>query len=109
ALAAVAAACAGSQGTTDQPGTREPPSPPPVQNGAATPAPGDWTGGIVDVEREVTGVTTLARIRAARNEGFDRIVLEFEGAEIPSYHIEYIDRPVRQCGSGNVVEIAGDG
>jgi hypothetical protein len=27
---------------------------------------------------------------------------------MPSYHIEYIDSPVRQCGSGEAVEIAGD-
>ena len=27
----------------------------------------------------------------------------------PGYHIEYVDRPVRSCGSGEVVELSGDG
>jgi hypothetical protein len=45
----------------------------------------------------------------ARNEGFDRFVLEFMGDELPSYHVEYVDKPVRQCGSGDAVHVAGDG
>ena len=28
---------------------------------------------------------------------------------MPGYKVEYIDKPVRQCGSGNTVPIAGDG
>lgn len=67
-----------------------------------------WTVGIVDERREVTGSALLTEVRIAGNEGFDRFVLEFEHDEIPSYRIEYIDRPVRQCGSGHTVEIAGD-
>ena len=48
-------------------------------------------------------------MRAARQENFDRIVFEFQGAEMPGYHLEYIDKPVRACGSGNVVPLKGDG
>jgi hypothetical protein len=28
---------------------------------------------------------------------------------VPGYTVEYVDRPVRECGSGHAVEIAGDG
>jgi len=47
-------------------------------------------------------------VRAARNEGFDRVVFEFRDA-VPGYHVEYIDEPVRDCGAGEVRTIAGDG
>jgi hypothetical protein len=46
-------------------------------------------------------------MRTGRHDGFDRIVFEFRG-ELPGYHIEYIDKPVRSCGSGDVVPLAGD-
>jgi hypothetical protein len=41
--------------------------------------------------------------------GFDRAVFEFEGTTVPGYHVEYVDRPVRQCGSGEPVAVEGDG
>jgi hypothetical protein len=53
-------------------------------------------------------VAQLRSVRAARHEGFDRVVFEF-GEALPGYEIEYIDRPVRACGSGHVVPLAGDG
>lgn len=51
--------------------------------------------------------TKLVDIRAARHARFDRIAFEFSG-RVPGYHVEYVNRPVRQCGSGEVTEIAGD-
>jgi hypothetical protein len=68
-----------------------------------------WTAGIIQRDRAATGVATLSAARVARHDGFDRFVLEFEGSDLPSYHVEYVDRPVRQCGSGEVVDVAGDG
>lgn len=68
----------------------------------------DWTAGIVDQPRRTAPMTTLIATRTAAHDGFDRIVFEFD-ERVPGYHVEYIDRPVRQCGSGNVTELAGDG
>lgn len=62
---------------------------------------------IVKKDYQVKGVATLAKFRAARHENFDRIVFEFKTAEIPAYKIEYIDKPARGCGSGEVVSLAG--
>jgi hypothetical protein len=76
---------------------------------AAEPTPAEWTAGTVQRAHEVSAVATLAATRAARNEGFDRVVLEFEEDEMPAYHVEYVDRPIRRCGSGELVPIAGDG
>lgn len=67
------------------------------------------TAGITDKKYEVKGAALLREVRAAAHNGFDRVVFEFEGVEMPSYHIEYIDKPVRACGSGDVVPLKGDG
>jgi hypothetical protein len=64
---------------------------------------------ITDKKNEIKSVAVLKEVRAARHENYDRVVFEFEGAELPGYHIEYIDKPVRACGSGNVVPLKGDG
>jgi hypothetical protein len=70
-------------------------------------APFTGTVGIVDVPR--TGApSTLTDVRAASHEGYDRVVFEFRGAA-PGYHVEYVDRPVRDCGAGEPRPIAGDG
>lgn len=82
---------------------------PPAADAAGDTLRGDWTAGILEVRNAASGVVTLSVMRTATHESFDRFVLEFQGDELPDYHVEYIDRPVRQCGSGNPVELAGDG
>lgn len=79
------------------------------ENADADARPTAFTGtaGITDKKNEIAGAALLVDVRAARHPEFDRIVFEFRG-DLPSYHIEYIDKPVRQCGSGNAVAIAGD-
>lgn len=69
----------------------------------------EGTAGIIDEKKDVKGVATLREVRSAEHGNYDRAVFEFEGAELPGYHIEYIDKPVRACGSGNVVPLKGDG
>jgi hypothetical protein len=60
------------------------------------------------VAKPGAGMTTLAEVRTASHDEFERIVFTFDTAGIAGYHIEYVDRPVRQCGSGDVVELPGD-
>lgn len=72
------------------------------------PTADEWTAGIIDEENTTGGSATLQAVRVGRNAGFDRIVLEFDGESLPGYHIEYIDRPVRRCGSGHITTLAGD-
>lgn len=73
------------------------------------PGSDDWTVGDTRVERDVPGVAVLRSVRTARHDGYDRIVLDFGDDPMPGYRIAYVDRPVRQCGSGNTVPVAGDG
>lgn len=76
---------------------------------APAPPLGNWTAGVVDAVRSQQGAVTLTDLRAGVNEGFDRVVMEFSGSSVPGHRIEYVDRPVRECGSGRTVAVAGDG
>jgi hypothetical protein len=71
----------------------------------------DFEGTIGIVEKKKTTITPilLRDVRTASHEKFDRVVFEFDGDVLPGYHVEYVDRPVRRCGSGKVVPLTGDG
>ncbi len=104
-----------------------PPAPPPapsptapshdnVAGGFATPEPGETesaefkgTVGLSEKKRDGIQPVLLKAVRTGKHESFDRVVFEFEGNAIPGYTIEYVDKPVRNCGEGAVVPISGDG
>jgi hypothetical protein len=67
-----------------------------------------FTAGIVEYRPVPGRVALLTDVRAARHDGFDRVVFELGRGEPPSFHLEYIDKPVRKCGSGDPTPIAGD-
>ena len=67
------------------------------------------TAGITAQPRSGMEPAILRAVRTASHPEFDRVVFDFGGGAIPGYHIEYIDRPVIQCGSGEPMEVAGDG
>ena len=87
----------------DPPGDEDPPDEGPEPIGRP---------GIVDVEAGGfpaggTDTALLSDVRVGAHDGFDRVVLEFAGDTVPSYRVGYIDSPVREDGSGNVVDVAG--
>ncbi|HKO94573.1 MAG TPA: DUF4339 domain-containing protein [Polyangiaceae bacterium] len=60
------------------------------------------------VERKRKGEPALLQaLRTSKNDGFDRVVFEFR-ERMPGYRLEYLDTPVRHCGSGAVPRIDGD-
>lgn len=73
----------------------------------AVEGPFEGTAGITDVPRGGE-VAKLVTVRTGGHEGYDRVVFEF-AAGVPGYHVEYVDKPVRRCGSGEPAAIAGDG
>lgn len=77
-------------------------------NGGGGTYTSQWTAGIIDRPQLVAHPTTLVAVRTGAHKGFDRIVFEFD-EYLPGYHTEYIDQPVRKCGSGSVTPVAGDG
>lgn len=82
---------------------------PPTAAGEEPALPQDWTAGVRQARRSGTGPARVVAVRTARNESWDRVTLQFDGPRVPGYRVEYVDRPVRQCGSGNPTEIAGQG
>lgn len=70
-------------------------------------APFEGTAGIVEVDKK-QNAHILQDVRSGKHPGFDRVVFEFDSG-VPGYHLEYIDQPVRACGSGKVTPVAGDG
>ncbi|GMA33227.1 AMIN-like domain-containing (lipo)protein [Litorihabitans aurantiacus] len=54
-----------------------------------------------------TGPTFLTEVRAAAHDGYDRVVLEFDGAEPPSWAARYVEEPIAE-GSGDVLDVDGE-
>jgi hypothetical protein len=92
---------AAAQTDTARPATPPGPAPDPTSQQ-------QWTAGAYDQVRTMRGPVVLSDVRVGVNQGFDRVVLEFLGSAAPGYRVEYVDRPVRQCGSGDATSIAGD-
>jgi len=64
----------------------------------------EWTSGVRET-RHAGVSTTLLGLRVAANAGFDRLVLDFGDDPVPGWRVEYTDRPVQECGSGETVEL----
>jgi len=89
------------------------PAPPPTDSPRTPPSPSEaWTAGIVDVPSSVDpgeGLPVVRELGTAVHEGHDRLTVELgEGRGMPGYHLEYVDRPLHQCGSGNPLHPVGD-
>jgi len=50
----------------------------------------------------------LVDVRTGKHAGFERVVLELTGDRQPSWTVAYAEGPVRQPGSGDIVEVDGD-
>lgn len=72
------------------------------------PAPIDWTDEPRVESGDGSAMAVLESVRTARNDGYDRVVFEFEEGRSPGFRVEYVDLPVRQCGSGQPVPLRGD-
>lgn len=61
------------------------------------------------VEGEATGDETalLERVAIGRHEGYDRVVFQFRNV-VPGYLVEYVQPPLKEDGSGNVVQVKGN-
>ena len=49
----------------------------------------------------------LERVAVGRHEGYDRVVFQFRNG-LPGYRVEYVEPPLKEDGSGNVVQLKGD-
>lgn len=76
----------------------------PVAAGSASPFGGDTA---TDTEEPSGEPLTVTSARAARQDGFDRVVFELAGGDgMPGWRVAYDDTPSRD-GSGDPVEVEG--
>jgi hypothetical protein len=50
----------------------------------------------------------LDRVAVGQHEGYDRVVFQFRGEGLPGYRVEYVAPPLKEDGSGNPVQVAGN-
>jgi hypothetical protein len=54
------------------------------------------------------GTSLLDRVAVGRHAGYDRVVFQFRGEGLPGYRIEYVEPPLKEDGSGDPVDLAGN-
>lgn len=69
--------------------------PPPLEGAATTP-----------VSTPRSDPTLLRAVRVAGQDGFDRVVFEFDGV-VPGYRVAYVEPPITEDGSGRQIDVAG--
>lgn len=79
--------------------------------GDPLPADSGWTIGSASQPSTVrTGAPLITDLRTGTHDGYDRVTVELEDAAgFPGYHVQYVDRPLRECGSGRQIQPVGDG
>jgi hypothetical protein len=54
------------------------------------------------------GTSLLDRVAVGRHAGYDRVVFGFRTQGLPGYRVEYVQPPLKEDGSGNPVNVAGN-
>jgi hypothetical protein len=86
---------------TTEPTTEEPAGPEPAGDfGTAEVTAGNFPFGGGEV-------AFLTDVRVGAHAGFERVVLELDGRDLPSYRVTSIDPPITQDGSGDELEVEG--
>jgi len=92
----------------------QPAAEPPTTTGTSTSETTDGIdplegAGTAPVEGEAAGSETalLERVAVGRHEGFDRVVFQFRD-HLPGYRVEYVAPPLKEDGSGSVVQVKGN-
>lgn len=70
------------------------------------PLPGASTSPVVTPRPDIE-TAALTDVRVARQAGYDRVVFEFSGSELPGYEVRYVPGPVVEDPSGLPLAVAG--
>jgi hypothetical protein len=62
--------------------------------------------GTVTAPAETNETALLERVAVAGHDSYDRVVFQFRNG-VPGYRVEYVEPPLREDGSGNVVNLDG--
>jgi hypothetical protein len=113
-IAAVLAVGGFGCGSEGEPDTAAPPptSPAGTEPSTTTSTTGEsepFEGGTepVSASGDAATIALLERVALGSHEGYDRVVFQFRNA-LPGYRVSYVEPPLHQDGSGDVVEVAGN-
>jgi hypothetical protein len=68
----------------------------------------DFDGSTTATDIPSAGSGVLTDVRAGAEGGLERVVFEFRDDALPGAHIEYVDPPITQDGSGEQIAVDGD-
>jgi hypothetical protein len=71
------------------------------------PLPGAGTSVVVGTT-SANDTALLERVAVGHHDGYDRVVFQFRGDSLPGYRVEYVEPPLKEDGSGNPVDVAGN-
>lgn len=81
--------------------------PPPGSSAATVAAPSPRPASGPAIGRSIQQ-PILRAVRIGVQPHAERVVFEFNDTKLPAWQVEYVDRPVRDCGSGDAVPVAGE-
>jgi hypothetical protein len=110
-VAATAAGCGGSSSSSEG----EPPAAgttTATTSATTTTEPVDTLPGagtsIVVAPSTAKATALLERVAVGHHAGYDRVVFQFRDEGLPGYRVEYVQPPLKEDGSGNPVDVAGN-
>jgi hypothetical protein len=71
------------------------------------PLPGAGTT-VVVAPSTAKQTSLLERVAVGHHEGYDRVVFQFRDEGLPGYRVEYVEPPLKEDGSGDPVDVAGN-
>lgn len=107
-IASLVGACGGERAAEE---AADADTAPPAPSASVDSDTAAWTIGVVDVEPTMHAIPlpVLTDLRTATHPEYERLTLAVAGASsLPGYHLEYIDRPLHECGSGRQIHPVGD-
>jgi hypothetical protein len=108
ALAGCSGGSSSSESNTEPPaGTTTTATVPTTTTEQADPLAGAGTN-VVVAPSTAKATALLQRVAIGHHEGFDRVVFEFRDPGLPGYRVEYVPPPLKEDGSGNPVDVAGN-
>jgi hypothetical protein len=110
AVVAAASACGDSSSSSAEPpasGSTTTLTEPTTTAGGIDPLEGAGTTMVVGTTT-AKSISLLERVAVGRHEGYDRVVFQFRGEGLPGYRVSYVEPPLKEDGSGNPVDIAGN-
>jgi len=102
-LALAVLGCGG--GSADEP-VASLPSPTPTTEPTTTGEAFEGGTATITGEAESSETALNERVAVAGHDGYDRVVFQFKNG-LPGYRVEYVEPPLREDGSGNLVKLDG--